>query len=179
LGIAGGFIYEKAGERFKPRLGNRIRSVAGAVQMFRRECHESLGGMVPLSGGAEDWCAEVMARMNGWRVAAFPELEVRHHRRTGYGGNVLPYLYRQGRTEYQIGVHPVFEVFRMLARLPVRPFVLGAAVQALGYARAYIRREARAVPPEFVRFLQAEEMARLWPFRRNGLRSESGEAGPG
>ena len=51
---------------------NRMRSVAGAVQLFRCECYEGIGGISPLRNGGEDWCAEVSARMMGWTVKAFP-----------------------------------------------------------------------------------------------------------
>src|SRR5437899_468210 len=39
LGIAGGFIYEEQGGTFLSRTFNTTRSVAGAVQLYRRECY--------------------------------------------------------------------------------------------------------------------------------------------
>ena len=44
LGLAGGYIHERHYEKFTVRAGNSVRSVAGAVQMFRRDCYESVGG---------------------------------------------------------------------------------------------------------------------------------------
>src|SRR5260370_38222633 len=44
LGLAGGFICEEKDGEFKSRRANSVRSVAHAVQMFRREGFESLGG---------------------------------------------------------------------------------------------------------------------------------------
>src|SRR2546427_832710 len=43
LGIAGGIICEKENGVFKERRGNVAWSVAGAVQMFRREVFEAIG----------------------------------------------------------------------------------------------------------------------------------------
>src|SRR5206468_5951744 len=43
LGIAGGFLLENHHGRFKSRFGNSEKCVAGAVQLFRRECYEDIG----------------------------------------------------------------------------------------------------------------------------------------
>lgn len=166
LGLAGGFIYEKDRGAFKSRPTNSPTSVAGAVQMFRRECYESIGGLTPLSFGGEDWYAEISARMKGWRVLAFPDLAVYHHRPTGTAENRLRHWYRQGQMDHSVGCHPLFEVVKMGHRLRAKPYVLGAVARLCGFTLAHVRAEARAVPPEAVRFLQDEQRERLRPFRR-------------
>lgn len=178
LGVAGGFICEQEGGEFKPRRTNSVRSVAGAVQMFRRVCYESIGGFLPLKCGGEDWHAEVSARMKGWRVLAFPELKVYHHRPTGAVGGIVRSCYRQGIMDYCVGCHPLFEIIRVIRRLRARPFVLGAAVRLLAFALSYCRRERRPVSPEFVEFLRAEQKARLWPFRTQGQQRSEAVCGP-
>jgi len=161
LGLAGGFIYEKRDGKFKIRFGDSVRSVAGAIQLFRRECYESVGGILPIKYGGEDWCAEVMARMKGWRVEAFPELKVFHHKPTGDGAGLLRYRYQQGLMDFSLGSYPFFVMFRCFRRLSARPYVLGALARLVGFVWASCRREERLVQKELVDFLRAEEKERL------------------
>ena len=166
LGLAGGFIHEEQGGEYRPRPMNSVRSVAGAIQMFRRECYESLNGFSPLRYGGEDWHAEVRARMGGWRVVAFPELAVHHLRPTGSAGKGrLRYWYLQGYKDYSLGSHPGFEAVKMARRMLCRPYIIGALAGLVGFGLAYCRRENRLVSPEFLRFLRAEQMDRLRLFR--------------
>jgi glycosyltransferase involved in cell wall biosynthesis len=164
LGIAGGSIYEWDGSKYSPRQDNNLRSVAGAVQMFRRECYESLGGFLPLPNGGEDWCAEVTARMNGWLVRSFPDLPVYHHGAAGSLAGQLRRWYRSGLMDFSLGSHPLFEIARLGRRIRSRPRVLGAFVRLCGFAWAACRREKRIVSDQFVRHLRAEETARLRNF---------------
>lgn len=162
LGIAGGDVCEWDGLRFSPRPMNSTRSVPGAVQMFRRQCYESLGGFLPLKWGGEDWCAEITARMNGWRVQSFPDLPVHHHHRPTDGlAALLRRCYRGGVMDFTVGSRPLFEIARLTRRLPVRPPVLGALVRLSGYAWAACCGEKRIVSEDFVTFLRREEMERL------------------
>jgi glycosyltransferase involved in cell wall biosynthesis len=166
LGLAGGFIYEKRHGGFSARANNSIRSVAGAVQLFRRECYESVGGILPLKYGGEDWCAEVMARMKGWRVRAIPELKVFHHKPTGAGAGVLRYWYHQGFMDYSLGSHPLFAIVKCLRRLRAKPYVAGTLARLTGFVWAYYRKEERPVPREFVEYLRREQKGRLFgPFQ--------------
>jgi len=169
LGLAGGFIYEMRNGKFKIRFADSVRSVAGAVQLFRCECYESVGGILPLKYGGEDWCAEVMARMKGWRVEAFPELKVFHHKPTGAGAGVLRYWYQQGFMDFSLGIHPLFAIVRCLRRLRARPYLAGGLARLAGFVWANWRREARPVSKEFVDFLRAEQKQRLRDFLINPL----------
>jgi hypothetical protein len=162
LGLAGGFIYEEEGEQFRPRRGNNISSVAHAVQLFRRECLEAIGGYKPFSWAGADWHAEVSLRMKGWHVQSFRELQVDHHRPTGRGFGLMRYCYRGGMMDYYVGTHPLFEVFRMARRVRSKPYVVGAAVRSMAFIWASISGVEREVTPEFMRFLRNEQMQRLF-----------------
>ena len=164
LGLASGFIYEEVNGHFIPIRGNRTGSVPGLLQMFRRECFVDIGGPVPIRYGCVDTYLEIAARMKGWRGQSFPDLETRHHRPIGSAVGVLRYLYRKGLAEYSIGYHPIFEFVRLVRRIPYRPFSLGALAQLCGFVTASVRRERRAVSPEFVAFLRKEQIGRLLPF---------------
>lgn len=161
LGLAGGFIYEEVDGQFIPQRHNRTRCVAGAVQLFRRECYEDIGPFLPIVYGGSDACAEVACRMKGWVVRSFPELEVRHYRPTGTAGGIMRSWYRQGFMDYSMGSHPIFEVAKLMSRIPCQPVLLGALVRSSGYIVANFRNEERMVSPEFVKFHRKEQMERL------------------
>lgn len=164
LGVAGGGIYEWDGSKYSPRRENSIRSVAGAVQMFRRQCYDSIGGFLPLEHGGSDWCAEVTARMKGWRVQSFPDLAVYHHRAArGWVGR-LRRRYQEGLMDFSLGSHPLFEIAKLARRLRSSPPVLGSLVRLCGFAWAACRGEKRIVSNQFVLYLRAEQTARLRNF---------------
>jgi len=163
LGLAGGTIYDKCrNEDFKYRPTNRVYSVAHAVQLFRRECFEMIGGDYrQLPYGGPDTYAEIEARRQGWQVASFPELKVLHNRPTGSAGGALRGCFRQGRMDYTLGVSPFFQIIKMLLRIGNRPYIFGSIARMAGLAYSYCSKEKRAVPPEFIRYLREEEMRRL------------------
>jgi biofilm PGA synthesis N-glycosyltransferase PgaC len=170
VGLAGGFIYEEIGEKFQSRETNTFRSVAHAVQLFRRECYDAIGGYIPLRYGGPDWCAEIMARMKGWRVESLPELPVFHHRPTGGGTGLLRYWYQQGSMDYSLGSHPLFEIVKCVRRMRSKPYVLGACARLTSFVLAHFCEEERPVSEGFVAFLRKEQSERLWesflhPFR--------------
>ncbi len=177
LGIGGGAICEWDGRETRPRSLNTTSDVAGAVQMFRRECYEAVGGFLPLEYGGEDWASQVFARMAGWRVATFPEFRVLHdpgpegamvHLRRGI---------RQGRMDFALGSHPLYEVVRLCRRVRLGLPALVCFVRMAAFIWGYCKREKRLVSAEFVRFLRAQEalkvcrrLGRLWPGVRASVR---------
>lgn len=163
LGLAGGFIHERDhnGE-YRSRKTNSVTSVAHACQLFRRECFASVGGRyLMLPYGGPDTHAETTARMKGWRVEAFPELKVLHHRTTGSAGGALRAWFRQGRMDHSLGALPLFELFKLARRVRERPYVAGALARLAGFGYGYCRGESRPVSDEFVTYLRAEQRQRL------------------
>lgn len=161
LGLAGGWYCEKLRGEYRPCRGSNSRSIPGGIQMFRYDCYRDIGGLLPIEYGGEDWYAEIMARKCGWRVRSFSDLHVRHLRVTGTRGCRLRYCYREGITDFALGSHPVFELAKVSKRLWSRPYLLGALARLLGFVIAHVSVD-RMVPPDVVRFLRKEELARLW-----------------
>ncbi len=184
LGIAGGWIHEDDGRGFVPRRHNLRTMVPHAVQCVRRACYEEIGGYAPLRYGGEDTCAVVEALMRGWRVQAFDDLPVQHHRRTASAGSVLRNRFRQGQADHALGYAPWFEVLKCARRLLDPPAVIGSTLWLSGFAWSYLKAEPRPVSPEFVVFLRRQQRARLTglqqpltvmpgtPARSDGWRSE-------
>jgi glycosyltransferase involved in cell wall biosynthesis len=165
LGLAGGRICELEKGKFQPRSTNSPLSVAHAIQLFRRECLEQIGGAyVPMPYGGPDWQAEVNARRHGWTVKAYEDLKVYHHRPTGAAAGLLKTSYREGLMDHSLGSHPYFEIFRVARRLQQKPFVLAAAVRLCAFTSASLRRAERPVSGDFVEFLRSYEMRRLRGF---------------
>jgi len=161
LGIGGGEICEWNVREYRPRIFNSRTDVAGAVQMFRRECYEAVGEFLPLRYGGEDWCSQVTARMKGWRVESFPGLRVRHHRPTGGARGWLRLGLRQGLMDFSLGSHPVFELARIARRMRLGGAALAAVSRLAGFAWGYCSGKKRVVSREFVEFMRAEEMRKL------------------
>jgi biofilm PGA synthesis N-glycosyltransferase PgaC len=161
LGLGGGIILEKIDNQFVPQKISS-NSVAGAVQLFRRECYEQIGGYIPLQYGGIDSVAEIMARMYGWTVRTFSELPVEHHGRITTGKHsIFRTRFNKGLNSYLIGYHPLFHLVVSLFRSTTRPYVMGSLMMMAGYGWAALRQKKRPVPPEFVSFLQSEQLARL------------------
>jgi poly-beta-1,6-N-acetyl-D-glucosamine synthase len=168
LGMAGGTIHDKKKGAFRQRRLNRPHSVMHGVQMFRRECFDTLGGYLRLPYGSPDSHAEVFLRMRGWKVRSIPSLKAFHHRPNGGAGSLTWYFYREGLSDFSLGSHPLFELFKAARRLSAKPYVLGSLAEFAGFVHAYCRGDRRAVSEEFVAFLRKEQLGRLHlpPWRR-------------
>jgi hypothetical protein len=95
--------------------------VAGAIQLFRRECYEEIGGHHFARYGGEDTICEIIARMKGWSVYALPECIVFHHKTGTMKRGVLGDAIRQGKMDYALGTHLVYESLKCVRRLQARP----------------------------------------------------------
>jgi poly-beta-1,6-N-acetyl-D-glucosamine synthase len=168
LGVAGGWCFEQSSRgSWKPRPGNRTWSVPGAIQMFRCECYKDIGELLPIEYGGEDWYAEIRARMHGWRVQSFPELEAKHLRASGTKASLLRYCYRAGLMDFALGSHPIFEVAKMAKMSTIPPYFLGALLRMLGFFVAHVSGK-RMVSSACLEFLQQEQLGRLRTFVLSG-----------
>lgn len=165
LGIAGGVVHSCIDGAY---VDQKIApdSVAGAVQLFRRECFESIGGYRPLPRGGIDAAAEIQARHAGWSVRNYPEIAVLEHRRTASAaGTPLKARLREGRRLYSLGYAFSFFTARCVRRALEQPPLLGSATAMLGYMAAALQREPHALPREVVTYLRGEQrrkLTRLW-----------------
>lgn len=161
LGIAGGTIVERNRTRTR-RQRTSPNSVAGAVQLFRRDCFAETGGFAPLPGGGEDASAEIMARLQGWKVRTVADLEVVHHGRVGTrNGSALRAAFARGRTNYLLGYDPVFQLGVSCYRMADPPYVVGGVLMMAGFGWNAWRRPERALPQPAMAFLRREQRARV------------------
>ncbi|MBW8015844.1 MAG: glycosyltransferase family 2 protein [Planctomycetes bacterium] len=168
LGVASGVYMDLVDGKLRKILNDR-RSTPKAIQVFRRECFEEIGGYQPLKYGGEDTCSCAMARMNGWKSWSFPDISVVHNKPigTGHASNMLKVRFRIGLNEYFLAAHPLFMLAKSLRRcVKERPFVLGGLARIAGYLYAYCKGEKRQISDEVVRFIQHEQIMRLFNFNR-------------
>lgn len=161
LGIAGGMVYSYINGMFVSQNVS-LDSVAGAVQLFRRECFEGIGGYLVLPNGGIDAAAEIMARKNGWKVRTFSDVRVLEHRRTGTAiVNPLVARIREGQRLYSLGYGFIFFLMRCLRRSMERPRLVGSIAALYGYLGALIKNTPIALPPSIVIYLRQEQRGKL------------------
>lgn len=136
--------------------------VSGACQLFRRRCLEEVGGYTPIREGGIDWVAVTTARMMGWKTKTFTDRRCLHHRKIGSGKDrLLATKLKVGRQDYYLGGHPLWEVFRALYQMRLRPYVIGGLLIFGGYIWASLKGEERLISEELVKFRRSEQMQRL------------------
>jgi poly-beta-1,6-N-acetyl-D-glucosamine synthase len=165
LGLAGGVVIDRGRPRdIFPR--NRI-DIPGAVQLFRRECFERLGGLVAIPEGGWDSLTCAVARMNGYQTQLFTDLVVDHLKpRNISQGGPLQRLWQLGVRDYAIGYDPFFELFKCASRVAEPPFLASAVARWFGFCAATIRQRPRVVPADVIAYVQNEQRRRLrkaWP----------------
>ena len=161
LGIAGGAVFSNTQGKFVNQNAS-LDSVAGAVQLFRRECFEEIGGIPLLEYGGEDGSAEIKARMKGWKVEQLPNLHAHEHRQTGTARSGLWLSkFREGRRFYSMGYGFAFYAMRCLYRSKEPPIILGSMMAFAGYLRCVFQREPKGISAELERFLRAEKRSKL------------------
>ena len=161
LGIAGGMVSSRIGARFVNQNVS-ADSVAGAVQLFRRKCFETIGGYVALPLGGIDAAAEIMARMKGWRVRTLADLTVLEHRRTGTAcGPPVFSKFKEGQRLRSLGYGFSFLFLRCLYRSLDQPVLLGSMATLAGYLQSALGRDPLVLPPEVVRYLRSEQRRKL------------------
>ncbi len=161
LGIAGGIIQELINNKYVTQKISS-NSVAGAVQLFRRQCYESIGGYIPMEFGGIDAAAEILARANGWDVKTFPEFKVLHNGPVTTGrNNIVTTRFYQGLTNYLLGYHPLFHIISCLSRVTYKPFLLGSISSLYGYYWAFFQKRKHKLPENAIKYLRFEQKERL------------------
>jgi poly-beta-1,6-N-acetyl-D-glucosamine synthase len=167
LGLIGGWIFQvdKRGRALETPASSE--SVAGAIQFFRKDCFDQIGGYQPIAGGLEDGIAEITARYHGWTTRSFKDLPVVHHRELGsVGQSVYRARFSNGVTTYVVGFSFIYHAIRSLSRLFERPYVIGSMLLLSGYLWGLLSRQRKVVPYEIIRFIRREQMARLFALLR-------------
>ncbi len=171
LGISGGIIYTKIKGRFITG-DETLDSVAGAVQLFRKECFEDVGGAyLPLPYGGIDAAAEIIAKAKGWKVRKSTADKVFEHRQTGTAAmKPLAAAYRLGHRFHSLGYGMLFYTLRCLYRLKDDPILVGSCAAFFGFVESLAKQRPILLPDQVVAHLRAEQRRKLLqsllPWRR-------------
>lgn len=159
LGMASGVTYMQTDNNKLVQEKVAPDFVVGPIKLYRRACFEEIGGLEPHLGW--DTIDVYRARMCGWETANFRELIVIHLRQMGTAKGIVWGKMKTGMGEHYYGSHPLFVLARCVYRMSERPYgVIGLSI-ALGYLHALVRREPRINDQAFIKFLRAEQLARL------------------
>lgn len=162
LGIAGGYIYERNGAEFKVRSTNSRDSVAGGIQMFRRECFETVKEFTPLRYGGEDSLSGMIAKYNGWHIRSFPELKVYHHKTGCEKRGLIKDYVRQGKMDFHLGYHPIFEFMKFIRRaFSEKPYIINSSFRLYGFCQSYFNKEQKLIDSNIEKYVRREQMNRI------------------
>jgi glycosyltransferase involved in cell wall biosynthesis len=160
LGIAGGRIHTTINGEFVCN-DNTMDSVAGAVQFFRRNCFEDIGGYRALPFGGIDAAAEIIARSKGWRVCKVDQ-PVYEHRQTGsVQTTVWRSRFKDGLKFHSLGYSSLFFLCKCIHRVMDNPMLIGSVLSMIAFVSATIRRYPVYLAGTVVQYLQAEQNAKL------------------
>lgn len=166
LGLGGGLVLDVVnGQLVRDRCATM--NVAGAVQFFRRECFESIGGLIPIPEGGWDAITCVQARLSGYATRTFEDLVVEHLKpRNSSEGGVVRRKWQMGVRDYALGYHPLFELAKCMSRVFYPPLLIGSLAWLAGYSWCFARRKERLLSPSVVRQVQLEQRRRIRPSLR-------------
>ena len=162
LGLAGGVAIDIGLP--KDVLPRNKQEVPGALQFFRKECFEAIGGIIPVPEGGWDCLTCAMARMRGYTTRLVTHLIVDHlkPRNTIHGG-ALKRKWQMGVRDYILGYHPLFELVICTSRaFRERPIILGTMVWFLGYLFSFFKQSNNIVPKETIAYIRSEQLKRLF-----------------
>ncbi len=161
LGVAGGIVLDCFDNKVTPQ-NISLNTVAGGIQVFRKQCFEKIGYYLPFKYGGEDAYMETSARMMGWEVQTLTDLKVLHHRPTGTGmGSLSKANLRNGKMFYTLGYSPIFFLVRCFYRIFDKPVLIGSTLNITGYLWAFIKKEKCPAGEAFINFVRSEQKERL------------------
>jgi biofilm PGA synthesis N-glycosyltransferase PgaC len=160
LGVAGTDFVEGALHSYKHTYASPLH-VNGQCQLFRKQCFEEIGGYVPIPFHGEDWYAVMMARYKGWETQSFHDKVFTHFRTMGTKGrNILSARFIHGQKDYILGNSFYWELLRFVFQMKKKPFLLSGLMIISGYIWCFINRQPKAISPELLAFIRAENAQR-------------------
>jgi len=163
LGAASGKIFfEVDGALKEERMSDEM--VCGAVNFYRRECFNDIGGFV--TGLHWDGIAYHRSRIEGWKTESFrgQQLKIIHKRQMGSSHkSIIHGRLRWGLGQWFMGTHFIYLLAICLYRMLERPWIIGGLFIGLGYLQGKFKRLPRYGNNKFRKSLHA------WQFERLGL----------
>jgi biofilm PGA synthesis N-glycosyltransferase PgaC len=160
LGLAGGVLAEPTTDGGLRHIRIARTHVHGALKCYTRECFVAIGGIQQRL--AWDTIDETYARMRGYTVVSFTDLESLHLRPLGSADGVLRGHARHGECAYISHFTPTWVALRSLKIMVRPPYVISGAAFFLGYLRAAALRRGRIDDRDYRRFTHRELRRRMF-----------------
>ncbi len=166
LGIASGSCYVLEGRRKITETVSKDHT-RGGLKTYRRDCYSSMGGISQVNGW--DGIDNIVAQMKGWETRNFPEIEVRHMRRTGAYRGLSRGCFEAGQFAYSMRYLMPYIVARSIHRMFSKPPIIGGIAMFLGYVQAFLSRHPPACNSEVIAHLRKKQKKRIffWSSRYN------------
>lgn len=120
------------------------------AKVYRRECWDSIGGLDSVSGF--DLHALLKARMKGWKVASFPEIQY-EQRRSWEKGTLIRWMLT-GRVRYKFGYSLPHTALASAISLRKKPTVIGGLIFFLTFLTYRLSGSGKPFDAEFYRFMK-------------------------
>lgn len=159
LGLAGGVLAEPTQNGGLRRIRISRVHVHGALKCYTRACFAAIGGIQERL--AWDTIDETYARMGGYTVRSFPDLESLHLRPLGSADGVLRGHARHGECAYISHFTASWVALRAVKIMGRPPYVLSGLAFFFGYVRAAALRRGRIEDHEYRRFTHRELRRRM------------------
>jgi poly-beta-1,6-N-acetyl-D-glucosamine synthase len=159
LGLAGGVLAEPTDDGGLRRIRISRVHVHGALKCYTRDCFAAIGGIQQRL--AWDTVDETYARMRGYTVISFTDLESLHLRPLGSADGMLRGHARHGECAYISHFTPTWVALRSLKIMARPPYVISGAAFFFGYLRAAVRRRGRIEDRDYRRFTHRELRRRM------------------
>jgi hypothetical protein len=179
LGLAGGVLAEPTADGGLRHIRISRVHVHGALKCYTRACFADIGGIQQRL--AWDTIDETYARMRGYTVRSYLDIESLHLRPLGSADGMLRGHARHGECAYISHFTATWVALRSLKIMFRRPYVLSGAAFFFGFMRAAVRRRGRIEDNDYRRFTHRElrsrmlaPLAPLVPGLRTGRTPEAG-----
>lgn len=156
--VSGAFAMPVKGTFVTERLGKH--NTAAHARLYRTECFESICGLAPVLGF--DTIDEVKARMRGWIVQSFKEINGLHLRPIASStGAWWKGRAREGKAAYFCGAHPLFALARGIRLIVRHPRLTGGLGYLAGYFRDWCRNAPRYQEKDVRNAVRSNQLSRL------------------
>jgi len=144
LGIIGGRLFKMNG--YREILEGSGKTPRGGCRLYRRECYESIGGVMPESA-IWDTETDVLAELRGWEITAYTEAKAIHKRATYTRKGIIRGYWRLGKCHYYANNHPLVVFLTSLYFTCISPFIIGS-VFLISYIYSWLKKEQQTSNPE-------------------------------
>ena len=159
LGIAGGYCLNSIKGNKKKIDNTPEYHVRGATKMYRKECFQEIGGLIPIFGW--DGIDEMKAMMLGWQTRSFRDIIVLHLRPTGQETGLLKYAWRRGTLNYYMGYNPLYLILSCINNFTTKPYVLFGLTLFAGYIYSFLRNREQLDDKNLINFIKKFQIQRI------------------